>query len=130
MTNQYNKNTIFEYNLGKKIRFIVYLLIATILIVGFSAYYYFFLSKMDNFFVNTINMVISHVASNIADTGSYLGAFYTTAIGGIFFILAAIFKDYFIWIIVGLSSKPDSLNKSFCELSPSAYLWKPVIGAP
>ncbi|HJX50063.1 MAG TPA: hypothetical protein VJ438_01235, partial [Candidatus Nanoarchaeia archaeon] len=86
MTNQFNSNSIFEYNYGKKIRFIIYLCLAIILIAGFCGYYYFFLSKMDNFFVNTINAVILHITSNLANTGSYLGAFYTTAIGGLFFI--------------------------------------------
>lgn len=86
MINQYNNNTIFEYNYGKKIRFIVYLIVGVAILLGISGYYYFFLSKMDNSFVNTINAVILHITSNIANTGSYLGAFYTTAIGGLFFI--------------------------------------------
>ncbi len=86
MTNQFNNNTIFEYNYGKKIRFIVYLIVGVAILLSISGYYYFFLSKMDNSFVNTINAVILHITSNIANTGSYLGAFYTTAVGGLFFI--------------------------------------------
>lgn len=86
MTPEFDKDSVFEYNYGRKIRFIIYLLMIIALLIASLIYYYFFLRNMDNFFVNTINAVVNHISGNIADSGSLLGAFYTTAIGGLFFI--------------------------------------------
>lgn len=85
MTKQFSKSNIFEYNLGKKLRFLTYLALGLIIIIGFSFYYYFSLSRMDNFFVNTINSIIDHVKLNISNL-TVLGALYTTTFGGLFFL--------------------------------------------
>lgn len=82
---QFNKKNIFEYNLGKKLRFLTYIALTLIIIIGFSFYYYFSLSHMDNFFVNTINILFEHIQSNIVGL-SLLGALYATSFGGLFFI--------------------------------------------
>lgn len=85
MSEQFTKNKIFTYNLRKKLRFITYVIIGLLLIIGIGCYYYFSLRNLDNFFVNIINSVVNHIKNEIGGL-SLLGALYTTTFGGLFFL--------------------------------------------
>ncbi len=100
---KFNKKNIFEYNLGKKLRFLTYIAFALIIIIGFSFYYYFSLQHMDNFFVNIINSLINHVKLQITSL-SLLGALYATTFGGLFFIPIPVEILFFAFLRAGTSS--------------------------
>ena len=85
MGQSFNKTSIFEYNYNKKLKFITLVILGAIIIIGIICYYYFSLRNLDNFFVNTINGIVNHVKFQITKF-SLLGAFYTTAFGGLFFL--------------------------------------------
>ncbi|RLG11930.1 hypothetical protein DRN73_04035 [Candidatus Pacearchaeota archaeon] len=85
MTEQFNNKNIFEYNFLKKISFITFAVLGILLFIGIILYYYFALSKIDNFFINSINFIINNIKTQITQLTA-LGAFYTTLFGGLFFI--------------------------------------------
>jgi len=85
MNHEFNKTSIFEYNYYKKIRFLTIVVLFVLILIGVCCYYYLSLRHIDNFFVNTINGIVDHVRFQITSL-SLLGAFYTTAFGGLFFL--------------------------------------------
>jgi len=99
--NKFNKNRIFAYNLGKKLRFLTYVAIGALIIAGFCFYYYFSLQHMNNFFVNAVNAIINHVKSTITSF-SILGALYTTMFGGLFFLPIPMEILFFAFLRAGL----------------------------
>jgi len=85
VSQKFNEHAMFTYDYYKKLGAaigIYFLIVASVL---FCAYYFFFLRTADNFFVNSVNLVLEHVSSNIKEF-SMLGGFYASFFGGLFFI--------------------------------------------
>ena len=101
MNQKYTRKNIFEYNYFKKLRFLTYVALGAVIITGFCFYYYFSLSHMDNFFVNTVNFLIDHVKANITGL-TILGAFYATLFGGLFFLPIPVDFLFFAFLRAGV----------------------------
>ncbi len=85
MKESFTKANMFAYNFHKKRRFIFYSILIGVLILAIVIYYILYLKQSNFFVIKGINSFITHVASNIKSFNA-LGSFYTTAIGGLFFL--------------------------------------------
>jgi membrane protein YqaA with SNARE-associated domain len=100
MKEDFSKNKLFSYNENKKSKFIFYSILFSILIIGFILFYVFKLRNSDFFAIKMINSMVKHVSLNILNLTS-LGAFYTTAFGGLFFLPIPIELTFFAFIKSG-----------------------------
>jgi len=83
-TINFRENKIFSYDRLNKIAFGIFVIFLAALLVLFGVSY-FFLRNSDIFIFKYLNIIISHITLQISGS-SILGIFYTTLIGGIFFI--------------------------------------------
>jgi len=93
----FEKNSIFTYNDHKKAKFIFYSIFIAILVIGFIFFYIFKLKDSDFFLIQALNNLIAHVSMHILNL-TKLGAFYTTAFGGLFFLPIPIELTFFAFL--------------------------------
>ncbi len=83
--NSFNENRIFTYNKARKIAFGTSLILGVFLILSFVLVYIFVLRGSQFGFIIFLENIWAGIAGNIAGS-TLLGVFYTTLIGGLFFI--------------------------------------------
>jgi membrane protein DedA with SNARE-associated domain len=82
---KFKVDEIFAYNLERKRLNLIISGFVGLVILLFVLYYLFSLRHVDNFFVNLINGIFSHIFVSLK-ARSLLGAFYAAMFGGLFFI--------------------------------------------
>ena len=85
MKELFSENRIFGYNKAKKVTFGMTVIIAALIIAGFIISYILVLSKLNIAFFVHFSKITSHITSNMFGS-TYLGMFYSTLVGGLFFI--------------------------------------------
>jgi membrane protein YqaA with SNARE-associated domain len=82
---KFSESGVFEYNKAKKIAIGLVSIIVVLAIAGFIASYFVVLKNSDSFLISFFRGAVNHITSNIS--GSTIpGIFYSTLIGGLFFI--------------------------------------------
>jgi membrane protein YqaA with SNARE-associated domain len=84
-TPPFTTDALFTYRKREKLRFLIILAAVMFLILSFVASYFFVFRYQNILFFVVIKQIIAHVSSHIAATTA-LGMFYSSAIGGLFFI--------------------------------------------
>jgi membrane protein YqaA with SNARE-associated domain len=99
---EFDKNKIFSYNKNKGTKFIFYSIVFSVLII-LMVFYLIKFRDSDFFLIKSVNNLVIHISSNIINLTS-LGAFYTTAVGGLFFIPIPIELIFIAFLKAGLMS--------------------------
>ena len=97
----FSRNAFFEYNRQEKQHFLIWSGIIILLISALITSYLLVFRYQENFAVIIINSIISHVQREIASS-SILGVFYTTLIGGLFFIIIPIEVLFVSFLLEGI----------------------------
>lgn len=103
MAYRFSKENIFSYNYEKRRKTLIIVSIILVLFFIFSTYYILFLRNADVLLVRVINTMFESVFLEIKNL-TLLGAFYTTLVGGLFFVTVPIEIMYLLFLQKGNSA--------------------------
>jgi membrane protein YqaA with SNARE-associated domain len=133
---EFTRTNVFSYNKSKKKIFICSVVLVLAILIGLLVYYFTALKDSDLLFIQKLSAFFSYLFLHMK-SGSLLGAFYTTLIGGLFFIpipMDIFFINFisnnsaFIAIPIFLSGLCVSFGINYWLGSKLTYLSKRIIG--